>query len=783
MDAEVSFGHWLQKRRKALDLTREELARKIGCSASALRKIETNVRHPSKQLAQILAASLDIPVDERATFIKIARGELPLGRKDFPTPLPDLSPFQSPQTISNPIPIPVTALIGRERELSVLRQMLADPQCRLITLVGPGGIGKTSLALEIACDQYSQYKDGVALVSMEGLNSPASIMPAIADALGISFQEGIDPRKQLINLLLNRQMLLVLDNAEHLLDDVSIFTEIVQSTPHVKLLCTSREPLNLYSEWVLEVRGLPYPHSYERIEFENNSAVNLFLQRAKQVKMHLNLNHEDRVAIAQICKMVEGIPLAIELSAAWTRTLSYQEIALEIEKSLDFLSTNMRDIPERHQSLRAVFNHSWRLLTGEERDVLMKLSVFQGGFTRKMAEQVAGANLVALTALKMKSLIQQNDRKRYYLHEMVRQFAYAQLQSAGKVKQAYSSHVRVFVHLAEAMEPGLTRRGQSRQLMDMETEHENFRVALRWACDSGDSESALRLAGALWRFWYMRSHLVEGSQWLERTLQVADGVAPASLRAKVLNGAGLLAYYQGRFNQAEQWLEECLSSNNSLGEHDIAYAKLTLAWVVHDQLAFVRASLLYQDALQCFRRLNDFYGMIRTLNSQGVLAFDIGDLGSAEQLFNECMILARQNGDKDNVAVALTNLGWTAAVRGDVRAIELCQEAISFFCELGNKLGIAFSLEGVAAGFILASQPDRAVRLLASANALRTAIDAPLGGTHARCLEKIIRQAHDTLSDSVFAAAWTEGEAMSMNKAIAYAIGIADTIQNYENSK
>src|SRR5512138_3097920 len=220
MDSEVSFGHWLQKRRKALDLTREELARKLGCSASALRKIETNVRHPSKQLAQILAATLDIPVDERAAFIKIARGELPIARTNSSPPLPDLSAFQSPQNISNPICIPATALIGREHELSALRQMMAEPECRLVTLVGPGGIGKTSLALEIACDQYSQYKDGVALVSMEGLNSPASIMPAIADALGISFQEGIDPKKQLINLLLNRQMLLVLDNAEHLLDDV-----------------------------------------------------------------------------------------------------------------------------------------------------------------------------------------------------------------------------------------------------------------------------------------------------------------------------------------------------------------------------------------------------------------------------------------------------------------------------------------------------------------------------------------------------------------------------------
>jgi tetratricopeptide (TPR) repeat protein len=282
----------------------------------------------------------------------------------------------------------------------------------------------------------------------------------------------------------------------------------------------------------------------------------------------------------------------------------------------------------------------------------------------------------------------------------------------------------------------------------LETEHDNFRVALNWAFESGDTESALRLTGALWRFWYMRSHLAEGSQWLEAALHIAGSAAPIPLRAKVLNGAGLLAYYQGRFKQAKQWLEECLSLQNSLSESDIAYTKLTLAWVVHDQLDFTRASILYQDTLQYFRRLNDFYGIIRTLNSQGALAFDMEDLAAANQLFKECMALARKYGDKENLAMALTNLGWTAAIREDVQAVELCQEAITLFFELGNKLGIAFSLEGVAAGLIVAGLPDRAVRLLGSASALRTTIDAPLGGTHARCLEKIMQQAHNILSDS-----------------------------------
>ena len=778
MEMDVSFGHWLERRRKALDLTREEFAQMVGCSASALRKIETDERRPSKQLAELLAIKLDIPKEEHATFIKIARGELSIDRLKSPHPFPNLSLFQPTQAFSPHLPISPTPLIGREIELSALRGMLSDPQCRLITLVGPGGIGKTRLAMEAACAQYNEFKDGVAFISMASLSSPSLIIPSIANALGVPLQGKTDTTGQLINHIHNRHLLLVPDNAEHLLDGVNVFTEIIKSAPHVKILCTSREPLNLRGEWRFEVKGLQYPQGVEDGEFHNNSAVTLFLQRAHQVNTKLNLKNEDRAAIGRICKMVNGVPLAIELSAVWTRMLSYQEIALEIEKSLDFLSTNMRDIPERHRSMRAVFDHSWKLLTADERDVLMKLSVFRGGFTRELAEQVAGANLTHLSALVTKSLIQRIGEKRYDLHEMVRQYASSQLQLTNMQGSAYTSHLRAFIHLAETIEPKLTQNNQSRWLIYMETEYDNFREALNWAFESGDIESSLRLAGALWRFWFMRSRLLEGSQWLERALQASDD-APAILKAKALNGAGLLAYYQGRFDQAKSWLERCLALQNSLSERDLAYTELTLALVVHDQLDFNRASILYGETLQSFRRLNDSFGIIRALNSQGALASDLGDLDTADKLFNECLTLARECRDKENVAIALTNLGWTAASRGDIKSVELCQEAISLFCDLGNKLGIAFSLEGVAAGFVVAGQVDRAVKLLGSARSLRKTIDAPLGGTHARSLEAIIQQARSALPDSVFAIAWTEGESMPMEQAIMYAIGLTDLIDDH----
>ena len=779
MDMDFSFGRWLQKRRKALDLTREEFAQKVGCSASTLRKLETEERRPSKQLAELLANNLEIPAEERATFIKIARGELSVWNLKSPLPLPNLGLLQSPQVFSNSIPIPPTPLIGRESELSVLRQMLANPQCRLITLVGPGGIGKTRLAVEVACDQYDKFENGTAFVQMAGLNSPSLIAPSMANALGLTIQGAIDPKRQLINHLRNKQVLLVLDNAEHLLGGVNLFSEIIESAPRVQILSTSRESLNLRSEWQFEVKGLPLPRSEEDAEFDKNSAVTLFLQRANQANPGFTLKDEDRAAILRICKMVEGIPLAIELSAVWTRTLSCHDIASEIEKSLDFLSMNMRDIPERHRSLRAVFDHSWKLLSDDERLVLMKLSVFRGGFTRDMVEDATETGLASLLALVSKSLIQRSGEKRYVLHEMVRQYAFAHLSLTDEIKHAYSAHLRVFVRLAETIEPELTRGSQSRWLMYMDTEYENFRTALSWAFESGDIESILRLTGALWRFWYMRSRLTEGSQWLEKALQIAGTTAPAVLLGKVLNGAGLLSYYQGNYDHAKRLLEDCLALQTGLGEHEVARAQLTLALVFHDQLDFKRASSLYNDTLQRFRQLNDDYGIIRALNAQGALALDIGDLDAADKFFAECLALARKCRDKENVAVALTNLGWTAAIRGDRKAIELCQEAVTLFIELGNKLGVAFSLEGVAAGFVIAGQVDRAVRLLGSARSLRKAIDASLGGTHARSLEIIIQQAHSALSDSDFAIAWMEGESMSMEQAIMVAIGLSDLIEDH----
>ena len=564
MQVEVSFGLWLQKRRKALDLTREELAEKIGCSVSALRKIETDERHPSKQLAELLAGALNIPEEGRSTFIKIAREELQVDKLQLQHPLPDLNLLQSSKAFSKQIPISSTPLFGRETELATLRQMVADSQCRLITLVGPGGCGKTRLAIELARSPGRLFLHGSVFVPLASVKSADLIVPAIVNALELNRDGSGETYKELLSYLIGKQIFLVLDNVEHLLEGIWIISKMIQYAPQVKIICTSREQLNLHDEWVFAVRGLSLPRGPEADDFEGSSAVNLFLQRARQAEAGLRLNAADREAIVHICQLIEGMPLAIELSAVWARSLSFQEIALEISKSLDFLSTNMRDIPERHRSLRAVFNHSWERLTREERNVLMKLSVFQGGFTRKLAEQVAQTDLDMLSGLIMKSLLQRTEEDRYDLHEDVRQYALVQLEMAKLDQQARNAHMQAFVCLAETVSPELTLSKRERWLAYLEMEHNNFRAALGWAFASGDVMSSLRLTSALWRFWFMHSYFVEGSIFLERALQISDSADSSTLRASVLNGAGLLAYYQNQFDHAKSRLEECLALSSHL---------------------------------------------------------------------------------------------------------------------------------------------------------------------------------------------------------------------------
>jgi predicted ATPase/transcriptional regulator with XRE-family HTH domain len=642
MEEEVSFGHWMKVRRKALDFTCGELAEKIGYSTSALRKIESDERRPSKQLSEVLIDILKVPEEERPLFMKVARGERSIEQLKSLPPLPTFSLLPSSQPGANSIPVPLMPLVGREAELSALHQMLRDPQCRLITLVGPGGIGKTRLAIEVARTQNTEYDGEIVFVSLAPINSVSLLVPAIADALGFKMQGSSDPGKQLLDYLFEKKWIFVLDNFEHLLEGVGLLVEMLKFSTEIKILCTSRERLNVQGEWVFYVRGLNDPE-----------AVDLFASCAHRIEADFCVNVDNRFEIEQICHLVEGLPLAIELAATWVCLLPLSEIAQEIQRNLDFLSTGRRDLPERQRSMRAVFDHSWEMLTEGEQRVLSRLSVFRGSFTREAAEQVAGASLGTLSSLLSRSLVLRTEAGRYHVHELLRQFAAGRLQmDGGEPISAPERHYAYYLAQAEAAKQDLKGPSdcQSECLGWLEREHDNLRAALAWSLDQHDG-SALQLACALRWFWYVHGHFHEGRDWLVKALQPAVDLR---LRARALEGVALLL--------------------NAVGDHRTARCKA-------------------EESAALFRRLNDRRGLADALLLIGHAMLWQGEAAEAQALLNEALALYREAGDRLGVARTLSRLGSFLADWGGKRlGIEMLEESLAILQELGDTYFIGNTL-------------------------------------------------------------------------------------------
>ena len=453
------------------------------------------------------------------------------------------------------LPTPTTSFVGRSEELASISGLLADPNCRLLTIVGSGGIGKTRLALQAAVDQISNFPDGIYFVPLAGIGSPDLIAAAIANALPVSFSGAEDLRDRVIRYLRKKQQLLLVDNFEHLLDGVDLLNDVLQAAPDVKLLVTSRERLNVQEEWTLILGGLTVPAKDATDTLDSYSAVELFVERARQVQSKFALSAEAE-AVKTICWQVEGMPLGLELAASWLRAMTCEQITAHMESSLDFLTTPLRNVPERHRSLRAMFEQSWQLLSADEQAVLMKLAVFRGGFDFEAAEAVARASLSILAGLADKSLIRLNPSGRYDLHELLRQFATDKLAELEELAAAVNRrHLEFYSNLADEAETHLYGPQKEAWFDRLEVEHDNLRAALTWTLRSKEAEAGLRLAAALGFFWEHRGYPYEGSEWLEKLLSIASDV-PAATRAKALRVAGSLAGGLGNDDLGRTYCEE-----------------------------------------------------------------------------------------------------------------------------------------------------------------------------------------------------------------------------------
>jgi transcriptional regulator with XRE-family HTH domain len=415
MEEENNFGQWLKHRRRQLDLTQQQLADCATCSVVTIRKFEVGERRPSRELAALLADCLTIPTLEQESFVAFARGLRPSYEPTTPqnTNLTSSSLVQSPlktaQAKLAPLPVSATPFVGRSEELSQIATMLADPNCRLLTLVGPGGMGKTRLALAAAQAQADTFSDGVVFVPLVTVTDPTHIPQAIAHSLGTTLAGTEDQKDQLGRILQSKKLLLVLDNFEQVVDGAELLAQWLQRTPHIKWLVTSRERLNLVEEWLLSIQGFA----------EIDPGVDLFVQSARRSQPDFSLVGQE-TAVSQICQYVGGMPLAIELAAGWTAVLTCEQILLQMQQTFDFLSTSLRNVPQRHRSLRYLFDQTWQLLPPIEQTVLQKLSVFRDGFALAEAETVAGASPPLLLSLINKSLVVADGHGRYDLHELTR---------------------------------------------------------------------------------------------------------------------------------------------------------------------------------------------------------------------------------------------------------------------------------------------------------------------------------------------------------------------------
>jgi predicted ATPase/transcriptional regulator with XRE-family HTH domain len=706
MDIGASFGAWLKRRRKALDLTQDALAAQVGCSVATIQKIESDERRPSRQIADLLAQQLAIPPDERATFMKVARGELRVTRLAEAAPtVVATSPVSEPPPVGN-LPIPPTPLIGRTAELTALSQLLCDPHCRLITLIGAGGMGKTRLAIEAAAQHAADFSGGAYFVPLASLSSSAFLALAIADALGLKFQGQIEPGAQLFNYLLGRSALLVLDNFEHLLGGADLLADIMQCAPQVKLLVTSRERLNLPGEWVFEIHGLPVPGTEHDDRLTENSAVQLFAQCAARARHDFALGPVEVEAAVRVCQAVEGLPLGIELAASWVRVLSCQEIAREIESNLDFLVTPTRHVPQRHRSLRAVFEHSWNLLPPAERELLRQLAIFSGGFRREAAEYVAGATLPGLLALVDKSLVRRTNTGRYDLHEVVRQYALAHLiDDPACEAAARERHSEFYLSLVKAHEKAARSAAQAETIRELTDEIDNIRTAWAWAVKRDRIDvfgPAVRVLGMLYE---LLGWLREGIEQLELVIRALQSRSPSKEQVGVTGQAmamqALLYFRWGQFDRAQTLLDESLALLRPIGDPALLVDSLVLNGVISHLMGQIdRAQTLTQEGLHCARAAGDAWFTAYALFNLGYVAGLLGRYEEGYQQMLDGLALWRKVGDPRYIALGLNFISPLAVTLGrSAEARAYLQESLQLCAQVNDRwgLGTAYRHLGVVA--------------------------------------------------------------------------------------
>lgn len=736
-------------------------------------------------------------------------------RQDFPA-------LRSLEATPNNLPQQATSFVGRERELAEVKKLLLET--RLLTLVGVGGLGKTRLALQVGVNVLDDYPDGVWFVGLAPLPEARLVPQVVASVLGIKETVGNPLIESLTEYVKDRQLLLILDNCEHLGHACAeLVKRLLQAGAQLKVLASSRERLHVAGETTYPLAPLSAPSPQAAVTIEalaQCDAVRLFIDRAIAAQPTFRVTGQNASAVADICRHLDGIPLALELAAARVNALSVRNIAVLLSDRFHLLAGGDPTEAPRQQAMRTCLDWSYGLLTELEQVLFRRLSVF-AGWTLEAAKAVSAGGEITqadvldlLTHLVDKSLVGlEGEGERYRMLETMREYARDRLSETGEKAQWENRHLAYFLALAEEAEPHLTGGEQGPWLERLETEHNNVRSALAWSSAAGgDAACGLQLAGALWRFWHVRGYLGEGRSWLSRLLAAAPG-AGAVIRANAFHGASALARRQGDYSAARTLGEESLEIRRKLGDQrGIAKSSGTLGNVAHDLGDYVTARTLHEESLAIKRELGDRWGIATSLNNLGAVAHSQGDYTAARALDEESLAISRELGDRQGISFSLNNLGTLAFNEGnnvDARAFyeesltirrELgdpwsianildnlarvdnaegdyttararLEESVAILWQLGDRASIVWPLEGLACISLNLSKADRAARLWGRAERLREEVKRPLHPSERLRYDQQVAATRMALGDeAAFDQAWQEGRAMTLEHAIEYAL-------------
>jgi predicted ATPase len=662
---------------------------------TALAKKPENRYSTAGEMVMALTALAEAELELTVLGTGRPTGAVSRPRDEAASPMPPVPPASRPN-----LPAQTTPFVGRETELSELARLLDNPTIRLVTILGPGGMGKTRLALEAAA-RTAGYRHGVYFAPLAPLGESEDIVPTIAEVVGYPLQAGSrSPKQQLLDYFSQKQTLLVLDNFDHLLDGADLVSEILQAAPAVKVLATSRARLKLSGETVFTLDGMDLPNWEMPGDGLKYSAVKLFIQGAQRVRPDFKLEADNWPYIARICHLVQGVPLGLLLAAGWVEMLSPEEISDEIDQSLDFLETELRDFPDRQRSIRAVFDYSWHLLTGAERDIFMKLSIFRGGFTRQAGQTVTGASLRALTALVSKSLLRRNPGGRYEIHELLRQYGAEKL-AENPVQESVvrDGHSAYYCAALKQRAPKLKGTDQQTALAEIKADIKNARVAWHWAVRRGQVGWLAQALDGLGPFFRWQGRHQEGEdacRTAAKKLAVAGSGDEQRVLARVLAWQGLFSRILARPEMAGQLLRKSLDllDGSELSNQDTrlerAFILIEMGRMESEGGDRQGARRLLEQSLALYQELDDQWGMANALQELSSVTWNLSH--EARQLAEESLALRQTLGDRRGMARSLDRLGVIALAQNQIKVSkQFLRDSIAMNRELGDLVSVAWA--------------------------------------------------------------------------------------------